>query len=133
MQSIEPVRKRARDTYRKVFDSRKRRVRGLWQRNGRFFANITGCREKEALAIRWGDIDLARGIVTIGADPSRGAPRQSPCSCPPIALTTRPLLPPRATLGTMWQYGEAARPPGLRPQDLSSHIGAKGDSPRQGA
>lgn len=27
--------------YQKVFDSRKRRVRGLWQRNGKFFANLT--------------------------------------------------------------------------------------------
>jgi integrase len=41
MQAIEMPRKRTRDTYRKVFDTRKRRVRGLWQRNGRFFANIT--------------------------------------------------------------------------------------------
>jgi len=27
--------------YQKVFDSRKRRVRGRWQRNGKFFANLT--------------------------------------------------------------------------------------------
>jgi hypothetical protein len=27
--------------YQKVFDSRKRRVRGLWQRNDRYFANFT--------------------------------------------------------------------------------------------
>ena len=27
--------------YRKVLDSRKRRVRGLWKRKGRFFANLT--------------------------------------------------------------------------------------------
>ena len=41
MQSIEPVRKRARDTYRKVFDTRKRRIRGLWQRGARHFADRT--------------------------------------------------------------------------------------------
>ena len=29
------------DTCAKVLDSRQRRVRGLWQRNGRFFANLT--------------------------------------------------------------------------------------------
>lgn len=29
------------DTYRRVFDSRKRRVRGLWRRNERYFANVT--------------------------------------------------------------------------------------------
>ena len=41
MQAIEKPRKPNTDTYIKVFDSRKRRVRGLWQRNGRFFANLT--------------------------------------------------------------------------------------------
>lgn len=30
-----------RDTYQKVFDSARRRVRGLWRRNGRYFANLT--------------------------------------------------------------------------------------------
>jgi len=34
-------RKPRTDSYHKVFDSRKRRMRGLWQRNGRYDANLT--------------------------------------------------------------------------------------------
>jgi integrase len=41
MQATASPRKPSSDTYTKVFDSRKHRVRGLWQRNGRFFANLT--------------------------------------------------------------------------------------------
>jgi integrase len=41
MQATASLCKTSRDTYTKVFDSRKRRLRGLWQRNGRFFANLT--------------------------------------------------------------------------------------------
>ncbi len=36
----QPTRPRA-DLYQRVFDSRRRRVRGLWQRNDRFYANLT--------------------------------------------------------------------------------------------
>jgi integrase len=41
MQATATPRKPRRDSYRKVLDSRKRRVRGLWQRNGHFYANLT--------------------------------------------------------------------------------------------
>jgi len=41
MQAVATSRKPSADTYRKVFDSRKRRVRGLWLRNSRYFANLT--------------------------------------------------------------------------------------------
>ncbi len=41
MQATATHRKPRPDTYSKVFDSRKRRIRGLWKRNDRFFANIT--------------------------------------------------------------------------------------------
>src|SRR5437016_4583321 len=41
MQAIETHRNARADTYRKVLDSRKRRVRGMWQRQGRYFANLT--------------------------------------------------------------------------------------------
>jgi integrase len=34
------------------------------------FLTLTGAREKEALAIRWEDVDFHRGLVTIGADGS---------------------------------------------------------------
>lgn len=32
------------------------------------FLRFSGCREKEALALRWTDVSLERGILTIGAD-----------------------------------------------------------------
>jgi len=41
MQAIETHRNTRPDTYRKVLDSRKRRIRGMWQRQGRYFANLT--------------------------------------------------------------------------------------------
>ena len=41
MNGLAMPRKPPTSIYQKVFASRKRRVRGLWQRNGRFFANLT--------------------------------------------------------------------------------------------
>ena len=41
MHATAKPRKPRPDNYHKVFDSRKRRVRGLWQRNGRYYANLT--------------------------------------------------------------------------------------------
>lgn len=41
------------ETYRKVYDSRKRRVRGLWQRNDRFFANFTASDDLGVKSSRW--------------------------------------------------------------------------------
>jgi integrase len=41
MQANEMPRKSTANRYHKVLDSRKRRVRGVWQRNGRFFANVS--------------------------------------------------------------------------------------------
>lgn len=43
MHATAKPRKPRPDNYHKVFDSRKRRVRGLWQRNGRYYANLTVC------------------------------------------------------------------------------------------
>ena len=40
MQAAGTSRKPRPDTYRKVCDPCSRRVRGLWQRNGRFFAHL---------------------------------------------------------------------------------------------
>jgi len=39
--------------YQKVFDSRKRRVRGLWQRNGKYFANLTVADDLGRKNSRW--------------------------------------------------------------------------------
>ncbi len=41
MQANDKPRNPASNRYHRVLDSRKRRVRGLWQRNGRFFANLS--------------------------------------------------------------------------------------------
>jgi hypothetical protein len=41
MNGFATPRKPTASVYQKVFDSRKRRVRGLWQRNGKCFANLT--------------------------------------------------------------------------------------------
>jgi hypothetical protein len=41
MHATAKPRKPRPDSYHKVFDSRKRRVRGLWQRNGHYYANLT--------------------------------------------------------------------------------------------
>lgn len=41
MHAAAKPRKPRRDNYHKVFDSRKRRVRGLWQRYGHYHANLT--------------------------------------------------------------------------------------------
>lgn len=59
-----PVRP-TRDTYRKVLDSRKRRVRGLWQRNGRYFANLTvtddlGRKSARMVPLKSGTLDDAK-------------------------------------------------------------------------
>jgi hypothetical protein len=41
MQATAKPCKPRRDSYHKVFDSRKRRVRGMWERNGKYYANLT--------------------------------------------------------------------------------------------
>src|SRR5688500_16471281 len=43
MQSAASRRRPHPNAYRKVLDSRKRRVRGMWQRNDHFYANLTVC------------------------------------------------------------------------------------------
>jgi hypothetical protein len=40
-QSVVAIHNHARGTYRKVFNQRKRRVGGLWERNGAFYAQFT--------------------------------------------------------------------------------------------
>ncbi len=65
MQAVETPRKRTRDTYSKVFDTRKRRVRGLWQRNGRYFANLTvaddlGRKKSQFAPLSAGTLDEAK-------------------------------------------------------------------------
>jgi hypothetical protein len=52
MQTAAKRRKPRPDSYHKVFDSRKCRVRGLWQRNGRYYVNVTvaddlGCKLRD--------------------------------------------------------------------------------------
>jgi integrase len=53
MQASAKPRKRRAHAYRKVLDFRKRRVRGLWQRNGKFYANLTVADELGRKCPRW--------------------------------------------------------------------------------
>jgi len=53
MQAAATPRKPRRNPYRKVLDSRKRRVRGLWQRNGRIYANLTVADDLGRKTSRW--------------------------------------------------------------------------------
>ena len=43
--------------YQKVFDSRKRRVRGLWLRNGKYFANLTVAEDLGRKSSRWVELN----------------------------------------------------------------------------
>ena len=65
MNRHESPRKGSSGGYLKVFDSRKRRVRGMWERGGKYFANMTLTDELGNKLTRWmplegGSIDLAR-------------------------------------------------------------------------
>ena len=65
MKPYESLRKVSSGGYLKVFDSRKRRVRGMWERGGKYFANMTLTDELGNKLTRWmplegGSIDLAR-------------------------------------------------------------------------
>ncbi|RTZ65700.1 MAG: hypothetical protein DSZ35_08610 [Verrucomicrobia bacterium] len=65
MNRHESPRKGCSGGYLKVFDSRKRRVRGMWERGGKYFANMTLSDELGNKLTRWmplegGSIDLAR-------------------------------------------------------------------------
>jgi integrase len=53
MQANATPRKSASNRYHKVFDSRKRRVRGIWRRNGRFFANVSVSDDLGRKAPKW--------------------------------------------------------------------------------
>lgn len=53
MQATATPRKLRSNPYRKVLDSRKRRVRGLWQRNGHFYANLTVSDDLGRKTSRW--------------------------------------------------------------------------------
>lgn len=53
MQANDKPCKPSSESYCKVFDSCKRRVRGLWQRNGRFFANLTVADDLGRKTSRW--------------------------------------------------------------------------------
>ena len=53
MQANERPRKPASNSYHKVLDSRKRRVRGVWQRNARFFANISVADDLGRKTAKW--------------------------------------------------------------------------------
>ena len=59
-------RKPQASVYQKVFDSRKRRVRGLWQRNGKFFANLTVADDLGRKTSRW--VKLKGGSFTDAKD-----------------------------------------------------------------
>ncbi|MGE3311708.1 MAG: hypothetical protein AB7O66_17210 [Limisphaerales bacterium] len=54
--------RRTQDTYRKLFDTRKRRVRGLWRRNGRWFARI---RVGDDLGRKKSPFTVAEGASTV--------------------------------------------------------------------
>jgi integrase len=65
MKRYESPRKGSSGGYLKVFDSRKRRVRGMWERGGKYFANMTLTDELGNKLTRWmplegGSSDLAR-------------------------------------------------------------------------
>lgn len=53
MNGLATPRKPPASVYQKVFDSRKRRVRGLWQRNGKYFANLTVADDLGRKSSRW--------------------------------------------------------------------------------
>lgn len=53
MQAITNPSKNRPTRYQKVFDSRKRRVRGVWERNGRFYANFTVSDDLGQKSSRW--------------------------------------------------------------------------------
>jgi hypothetical protein len=59
VQAIAKPRKPRPDSYHKVFDSRKRRVRGMWQRNKVYYANLTvshglGCKASRFVPLKSG-------------------------------------------------------------------------------
>ena len=65
MNRHERPRKGTSGGYRKVFDSRKRRVRGMWERGGKYFANMTltddlGNKLNRWMPLEGGSIDQAR-------------------------------------------------------------------------
>ena len=53
MQATASSSKPSASVYQKVFDSRKRRVRGLWLRNGKYFANLTVADDLGRKSSRW--------------------------------------------------------------------------------
>jgi integrase len=53
MQATATPRKPRPNPYRKVLDSRKRRVRGVWKRNGHFYANLTVADDLGRKTSRW--------------------------------------------------------------------------------
>src|SRR5262245_23231319 len=59
MQASAKLRKRRPHAYRKVLDFRKRRVRGLWTRNGNFYANLTVADELGRKTSQWVDLKAA--------------------------------------------------------------------------
>ena len=53
IQATATPRKPRPNPYRKVLDSRKRRVRGVWQRNGHYYANLTVADDLGRKTSRW--------------------------------------------------------------------------------
>ena len=85
------------DTCAKVLDSRKRRVRGLWQRNGRFFANLTvaddlGRKNSRMVPLNGASLDEAK------ADYARLTTERADDRLRPLGLT--PLLADYITVHT---------------------------------
>jgi len=62
MQAPAKPRKPASNGYTKVFDCRKRRVRGRWRCHGRFFANLTVADDLGKKTSRW--VPLNSGTLT---------------------------------------------------------------------
>jgi integrase len=74
------------DNYQKVYDSRKRRMRGLWQRNGAFYANLTVTDDLGTKSARW--VPLAGTTLTEAkADYDRLKVERSDDRVRPLGLT----------------------------------------------
>lgn len=86
MQATATPRKPRSDSYRKVLDSRKRRVRGVWQRNGHYYANLTVADDLGRKTSRW----VPLGGVTLDeakADYARLVTERADDRLRPLGLT----------------------------------------------
>ena len=86
MQAAATPRKPRPNPYRKVLDSRKRRVRGMWQRNGTFYANLTVSDDLGRKTSRW--VPLTGGTLDeVKADYARLVTERADDRLRPLGLT----------------------------------------------